>query len=192
MALARRSGPSVDTLVTAHGILMTLVFVVGYPIGAIISRIFNRWFIHASWQMLVYCGMWAGFGVGIVVSRRFELFFTTPHTRLGVFVVPLMGIQPILGFLHHMYYVKNRRRGILGYIHIWYGRSLIIIGVVNGGLGLKYARDLGLVRRSESRRFIAGYIVLAAIVAAAYLGTIALGYARTRRRDSRANVSREL
>ncbi|KAJ6438485.1 heterokaryon incompatibility protein (HET) domain-containing protein [Purpureocillium lavendulum] len=174
--LARRSQVPIDTLVTAHGILMTLVFVAGYPIGAIISRFIHQWFIHAGWQLLVYCGMWAGFGVGIVASSRFDLFFTSPHTRLGVFVVPLLGIQPLLGLLHHLYFLRNRQRGIISYIHIWYGRSLMIIGVVNGGLGIKYARDLGLVRPAESHQLQVGYIVVASIVAAAYIGSIAFTF----------------
>ncbi|KAK4083048.1 hypothetical protein Purlil1_10992 [Purpureocillium lilacinum] len=165
--LVRRSGPSIDTLLTTHGVLMTLVFVAGYPIGAIMSRLIHRWFVHASWQLLVYCGMWAGFGVGIVVAHRFDLFFNTPHTRLGVFVVPLMGIQPLLGFLHHAYYRKYQHRGIISYIHIWYGRSLMIIGVVNGGLGIKYTRELGLIRPSKVHQLEIGYIVVASIMAAA-------------------------
>ncbi|GJN75329.1 hypothetical protein PLICBS_009428 [Purpureocillium lilacinum] len=183
--LVRRSGPSIDTLLTTHGVLMTLVFVAGYPIGAIMSRLIHRWFVHASWQLLVYCGMWAGFGVGIVVAHRFDLFFNTPHTRLGVFVVPLMGIQPLLGFLHHAYYRKYQHRGIISYIHIWYGRSLMIIGVVNGGLGIKYTRELGLIRPSKVHQLEIGYIVVASIMAAAYVASIAFSYFRAKPRDSR-------
>lgn len=28
-------------------------------------------------------------------------------------------------------------RGAFGHVHIWYGRALIIMGMVNGGLGLQ-------------------------------------------------------
>ncbi len=96
-----------------------------------------------------------------------------------------MGIQPLLGFLHHAYYRKYQHRGIISYIHIWYGRSLMIIGVVNGGLGIKYTRELGLIRPSKVHQLEIGYIVVASIMAAAYVASIAFSYFRAKPRDSR-------
>ncbi|GJN77876.1 DOMON domain-containingprotein [Purpureocillium lilacinum] len=166
-------GSSTTTLINAHGILMTVVFVVGYPIGAMLSPFVSTWIIHATWQSLVFFAMWAGFGLGIVICSRIGFFFQNTHTQLGVFIVSLMGLQPIFGFLHHRHYLRNRRRGIISYVHIWYGRSLMILGVVNGGLGLQLA--------GNPQPFVTVYIAVAAIVAAAYLAVSAFALFRKRK-----------
>lgn len=72
-----------------------------------------------------------------------------------------MGLQPFLGALHHVVYKRQGRRGALSHVHVWFGRSLIILGVVNGGFGLKLA--------SASRSLYIAYIVLAAIFAGGYI-----------------------
>ncbi|KAJ6446070.1 DOMON domain-containingprotein [Purpureocillium lavendulum] len=167
-------GPSTQTLISAHGILMTIVFVVGFPIGAMLSPFVGSWVIHASWQTFIFLGMWAGFALGIVICGRLGFFFQNTHTQLGVFVVSLMGLQPILGFLHHMYYMKHRSRGVISYLHIWYGRALIILGVINGGLGLQLA--------GNPQPFVNAYIAVAAIVAAAYLALSAFAFCRVKKR----------
>ncbi|UNI14773.1 hypothetical protein JDV02_001370 [Purpureocillium takamizusanense] len=170
---ASGGGPSTNTLINAHGILMTIIFVVGYPIGAMLSPFVGSWVVHATWQTLVFFGMWAGFALGIIICSRIGFFFQNTHTQLGVFVVSLMGLQPIFGFLHHRHYLRNRRRGIISHVHIWYGRALIVIGVVNGGLGLQLA--------GSSQTFVTAYIVVSAVVAAAYLALSAFALFRRRR-----------
>lgn len=72
----------------------------------------------------------------------------------------MLGIQPVLGILHHLQYRRRGSRGIFGYVHIWYGRALIILGMVNGGLGLQLA--------GGSNIYIIVYSVAAGISALAY------------------------
>lgn len=43
--------------------------------------------------------------------------------------------------MHHLAYRKQHVKGFLGFIHIWYGRSLLILGIICGGLGLQLARN---------------------------------------------------
>ncbi|PNY26704.1 Uncharacterized protein TCAP_03368 [Tolypocladium capitatum] len=162
-----------QTLAYAHGILMTLVFVVGYPIGSVMMPLIGNWIIHASWQMLVFLGMWAGFGIGYVMANRAGWFFINTHTQLGVFVCALMGLQPVFGWLHHVYYVKHRGRGIISHIHIWYGRALIIIGIVNGGLGLQLA--------GTPQRFCTAYIAVASLSTLMYVSAFVFGFFKNRR-----------
>lgn len=57
-------------LLYAHGIIMSLVFVLGFPVGGIIMPLVSKWFIHAGWQMLAFLGMWAGFGIGYTIADR--------------------------------------------------------------------------------------------------------------------------
>ncbi|POR33242.1 Uncharacterized protein TPAR_06578, partial [Tolypocladium paradoxum] len=162
-----------ETLAYAHGILMTLVFVVGYPIGSIMMPLIGKWIIHAGWQMLVFLGMWAGFGIGYVVADGAGWFFGGTHTQLGVIVCALLGLQPVFGWLHHMYYVKHRGRGIISHIHIWYGRALIIIGIINGGLGLRLA--------GTPQPFFTAYVVVAVLSTLMYVSAVAFGLFRNRR-----------
>lgn len=68
-----------------------------------------------------------------------------------------MGLQPLLGWLHHWHFIKAKQRGFASYIHRWGGRCLIFLGVVNGGLGLQLA--------APRRTFTIVYCVVAAVVA---------------------------
>jgi sulfite exporter TauE/SafE len=54
-------------------------------------------------------------------------------------VVCLLAIQPALGYAHHRHFLKHQRRGPISHVHIWYGRVLMLLGVINGGLGLQLA-----------------------------------------------------
>lgn len=100
-------------------------------------------------------------------------FFGQAHSRLGVILVALISLQPIFGLIHHVNYLKTQRRGIFGHLHCWYGRALMIIGIVNGGLGLQ----LGNV----ATRYIIAYSVVAGVTTLFYLASIALGWSRTGR-----------
>lgn len=73
-----------------------------------------------------------------------------------------MLLQPVLGALHHSYYVKNQSRGPVSYAHIAYGRILMLLGVINGGLGLQLA-DAGM-------SLVTAYAVIAAIMGVLYVG----------------------
>ena len=59
-----------DTLIYAHGIVMSVVFLIGYPIGAVLMPMLGNWMIHAGWQVLAFLGMWAGFGIGYVIAHQ--------------------------------------------------------------------------------------------------------------------------
>lgn len=65
--------------------------------------------------------------------------FDQTHTILGTVVVCLLAIQPALGYAHHRHFLRHQRRGLVSHAHIWYGRALMLLGVVNGGLGLQLA-----------------------------------------------------
>ncbi|KAI0889403.1 CBD9-like protein [Annulohypoxylon maeteangense] len=162
------------TLVLGHGIIMAVVMVLLYPLGSSLMPLFGKWILHASWQFLAFLLMWAGFGLGIVASQRIRLDFNSTHTLLGTVVVCLMVVQPVLGWVHHRYFVKNQTRGLVSHAHIWYGRALLIMGVVNGGLGLQLA--------DASQTFVIAYSVVAGIMFAVYIAAAVFGEFRRRRR----------
>jgi disulfide bond formation protein DsbB len=101
--------------------------------------------------------------------------FKQAHTILGVVVCAMMVLQPFLGFAHHKYYVKHQRRGAISHAHIWYGRALMLVGIINGGLGLQLA--------NAPRSFIIAYVVVTVVIA--LFGAVA-GIIGARRRSHRA------
>lgn len=61
-------GDDDDMLLAAHGLLMAIVFVVAYPLGAALMPLLGRWWLHGGWQAIVFVAMWAGFGLGIQLA----------------------------------------------------------------------------------------------------------------------------
>ena len=50
-------------------------------------------------------------------------------------------MQPVLGRLHHSQYTRLGKRTSLAPSHVWLGRGLLLLGVINGGLGLQLANN---------------------------------------------------
>jgi hypothetical protein len=50
-----------------------------------------------------------------------------------------MFFQPIGGILHHLGFKRHGQRTLVSHLHIWLGRILITLGIINGGLGLLLA-----------------------------------------------------
>ena len=49
--------------------------------------------------------------------------------------------QPVLGALHHAVYVREGRRSIWSYAHVWWGRVVLTLAIIQGGLGLRFANN---------------------------------------------------
>lgn len=185
------SGNNDDRLANAHGVIMAIVFVIAYPVGALLMPLLGKWLVHATWQSLAFLAMWAGFGVGFVISRHdgsvsgpilhFPIIRPTfsnkyfqwgheSHTILGVIVCALLSFQPILGWAHHRHYLKYQQRGLVSHAHIWYGRVLMALGIINGGIGLQLA--------SAPMKYIVVYSVASGIIAILYLAGAVLALRR--------------
>jgi hypothetical protein len=78
-------------------------------------------------------------------------------------VVCLLVIQPALGYAHHRHFLKHGQRGLVSHAHIWYGRALMLLGVINGGLGLQLA--------DERNSLIIAYSVVAGVMFLLYVIT---------------------
>ncbi|CZR67636.1 related to WSC4 Cell wall integrity and stress response component 4 [Phialocephala subalpina] len=187
----------------AHGIVMGVVVVLLFPLGAIFMRMGSSAWMHGAWQMFSLVALLCGFGLGVKLAqmrsyvggssfgkrygpfgggdspfggsssggssssangsgsgRRNELFNNT-HTIFGVVIVALFLIQPLFGIIHHIQYKRNFARAGVSHLHIWYGRILMILAVVNGGLGLKLANN--------SKNGEIAYGVIAGIIGLIYI-----------------------
>lgn len=63
-------GEGEDDTATIHGIIMSIVFLVGFPIGSLLMPLIGKWLIHAGWQIIVFVGMWVGFGIGKIAADK--------------------------------------------------------------------------------------------------------------------------
>jgi hypothetical protein len=70
-------------------------------------------------------------------------------------------LQPIMGLLQHIHYRKHKAKGFYAYAHRYLGRTLLTLGIVNGGLGFRFA-GLGMPG-FDSRPAIA-YGVVAGVI----------------------------
>lgn len=99
------------------------------------------------------------------------------HPIIGVVLLALVAVQPLLGFLHHRRYRRTQRRGAVSHLHLWNGRVLIALGIVNGGLGLHVSGAPSAAK--------VGYAIVAAVLGGGWLvtGLVCWGGARGRRDD---------
>lgn len=96
---------------------------------------------------------------------------------MGTVVIAALILQPIFGFLHHRRFKATQQRTIWSHIHVWYGRVLILLGIVNGGLGLHLSRGTP----AYSKAGTIAYSVLAGVVGLALVGLM-VWVERSRRR----------
>lgn len=61
------------------------------------------------------------------------------HPIIGIVVFAMLLIQPLLGWIHHRQFQRYQRRKLASHLHLWDGRIAIVLGIVNGGLGLRLA-----------------------------------------------------
>ncbi|KAF7125598.1 hypothetical protein CNMCM5793_001837 [Aspergillus hiratsukae] len=134
----------VPSYAKAHGILMSVAFVLILPFGATLLCLFKSkhavW-IHVGIQLTGWGLMLGGLATGLRVGKIIDRLHNNTHTILGTVIVAFMLLQPFLGAIHHWMYIRKKAqtRTPLAPVHVWLGRILIVLGMVNGGLGLKLA-----------------------------------------------------
>ena len=179
-------------ILVAHGVLAALAFLILFPFGAISIRLMsfpNLVAFHAVFQGLSYLvylvafgmGVWMASQLGYVSSSSVTLVFalidnsqlTKYHPIIGILLFVLLFLQPIFGIFHHSGYNKYHRRTLWSYGHLWNGRIVITLGMINGGLGLMLANN--------TKIGVIAYGVIAAVVWLIYVAAIIIGERRKAR-----------
>jgi len=167
-------------MLIAHGTMAALAFVIFFPVGAISIRLLNfpglLWF-HAAFQVFAYLVFLIAFGLGVYIANS-EGVLSNYHPIIGIILFVLIFFQPIFGFLHHSLFKKYNSRTLWSYVHLWLGRIIITLGIINGGLGFMLADTLG----SGSHTGMVVYAVVAGIVWLVYVLAIVIGERRRARR----------
>ena len=78
--------------------------------------------------------------LGLVIAIAFSAIdpeysnFGEGHQIIGIIVVIALFVQALLGYKHHRDYKKTGQRTVVSHSHIWLGRALVVLGMVNAVL----------------------------------------------------------
>jgi hypothetical protein len=176
---SRSSSDPTLSLRKSHGIIMSIAFVVVFPLAALTMYLpFAKrvLFVHAPLQTIGIILMIAGLATGVLLGQKTEL--DEYHQIIGYVVVALLVLfQPILGLLQHLYFRRHGGRSIKGVIHQWLGRSAILLGIINGGLGFNITGPVG--SRYVPKGAVIAYGVIAGLVGIIYIAVVVLAGRRS-------------
>lgn len=172
----------------AHAVLASVAWAFFFPLGAIMLRLNIKSPImlklHIFFQLSAYLIFVAAAGMGIWLAIFGSSYYdpwSDPHPIIGLVLLAFATLQPISGWIHHRIFHKrtvilattNRGprpgRTVWGRAHLWLGRCLITLGIVNGGLGLRLTGRSPVQSRSVTRNAAIGYGVAAGLMWCIYI-----------------------
>lgn len=122
-----------DKIRRNHGILNILGWGILLPVGVVIARYLQQW--DPAWFYLHVFTQISGFTLGVVgVALGFVLYNklnadVKVHRALGLLILSLGSIQVLVALLRPHKEAKTRR--YWNWCHQWFGRTLLIVVVVN-------------------------------------------------------------
>ena len=121
-------------------------------------------------------------------------------TTLDLPYLTLSQFQPIFGAIHRRKFkkrsadvsasksTKSPGRTIVGRIHLWVGRALIVLGMINGGLGIRLASSSPFQTDETTRRAKIAYSVVVTAMVALYTTLVIAFEVRRKRAQSKMTV----
>jgi hypothetical protein len=156
----------------AHAVLMIVAFVLLFPLIALGIPLFpssRTVVIHASLQLCTLALVIAGFGLGISMAKGLDLV-DSYHPIIGIVVVAsLILFQPAMGLVQHLYFRRTGKKSIAAYVHRWFGRTAITLGIINAGLGFRLT---GIGTSVAPTGAVIAYGVVAGLVWVGYVLTV--------------------
>ncbi len=131
---------SVQTLIIIHAICLGGSFIFLFPLGVIALRWFNWFRVHWMLQIITMTICILGLVVACALSVM-DLEYTSfdeTHQVIGIVAVVVLVVQALFGYVHHQRYKKLGLRTLVSYLHLWTGRSVILLGMVNTALYVKF------------------------------------------------------
>lgn len=127
-----------------HGVVMCVAYILLYPLGALLLRLAKRMPVRLHWicQSIASLLVLVGFGLAVVASGEYNRSrnYDDPHQIIGIILLAAAIVQLGLGGVHHFFFKKrNTRLPALRTIHLVIGPCIILLAMVNGGLGLNLA-----------------------------------------------------
>ena len=164
-----------NMVIMAHAVLAPITFVLFFPIGAMIIRLLSFkgvvW-LHAGWMVTTYIIVLGAMGMGVWIAVMTQQL-DTYHSIIGLVVVGALLLQPVSGITHHLLYKKTGGTNVATYPHIWWGRAVVTLGIINGGFGLQLS---GNTTKGE-----VAYAIVASVMWVLWMVVIVFSFARGRR-----------
>ena len=129
-----------------HGFIMSISFLLFLPTGIFAVRSGSpkafryHWVLQLGASSLILLGVLLGLYLAPEIS--------TIHQRVGLAIALSIVIQGLLGWRHHMVFLRIRRRTWLSHFHIWLGRFIMLAGysnLISGMLLREYSSFLVLL-----------------------------------------------
>ena len=102
------------------------------------------------------------------------------HPIIGIVVIAVLFFQPIGGYLAHRLYAKNEKATSPSVAHRWIGRIFLVLGAINGGLGLQ----LG----ANSRKGEIAYGVITGVSFAIWGASILFDHVRSKKKANKTEA----
>ena len=168
-----KSSNNTSSIRRSHGIIMSLVFLILFPLAALTLYLPYKQkvrHIHAPLQLIGLVLLIVGLGLGVVLGKRVSEL-DAYHQVIGYLIVTVLVLfQPALGIYQHLHYHKTGGKSPMGVIHRWLGRSVIILGVINGGLGFMQAGPVG--NDYSPSWAVVAYAIVAGVIFFVYLSVL--------------------
>ncbi|KAL2812509.1 hypothetical protein BJX63DRAFT_243970 [Aspergillus granulosus] len=123
-----------DSIVHVHGWVMSVAFLVVFPAGVVAMRSGSPKSFKYHWALQILASVLLLVGVAIGLLRAHKI--DSVHHWVGIIVAGCSLIQIVLGWRHHVLFVKIQRRQWASYGHIWLGRAFLLLGWANVLTGL--------------------------------------------------------
>lgn len=172
---------SVSVLILIHAICLAGSFFILFPVGVIALRWFGSFRFHWILQIVTTVIILLGSIIAVVFSIMDPVYasFNYAHQILGLVAVVAVVGQSASGYAHHRIYAKVGARTWVSYSHIWLGRLIIILGMLDTVLYVPLIHlDQQDMRLTDIRGFTLARsnstAIVVAIVAIIILAIIAL------------------
>jgi hypothetical protein len=112
-----------------HSVSMVLAFLILFPAGVMAMRSGSPKSFKYHWVIQMAASMFTTLGVmaGLMLGKPIDSL----HQGVGIAIASAIGIQGILGWRHHMDFLRIHRRTWISHAHIWLGRTMMVAGWSN-------------------------------------------------------------
>jgi hypothetical protein len=122
------------SLIVSHAVALAGAIGIAMPLAVVLLRV-PRFGFKPHWilQSLALGACVVGLAIAIYMSAESTAFrhFNEGHQIIGIVVVVIIITQALLGLAHHVNFKRLKRRSVVSYFHLWTGRSVIAIGMLN-------------------------------------------------------------
>ncbi|KAJ6438207.1 integral membrane protein [Purpureocillium lavendulum] len=145
-----------------HGVLLATGFLLLLPVGVVAMRSGSPRSFKCHWVMQATGS--TAIAVGMAVGLSLHPKINSIHQAGGLSIAGVLVLQAVLGWRHHMSFMRIRRRTWLSHAHIWVGRLVMSGGAINLVLGL------GLADYSRLwMALVTGFILVEGVALAAWV-----------------------